>query len=197
MSEINHLTCLLESQVEQRTEELKTAHRKLLQTDRLASLGQLAASVAHEINNPISGVLNLSMLMQRILKEDGIPPNRIEDFRKYLSQVISETSRVGRIIKVKNLQRENAILRKKLTRNYSFHDVISKNSKMHEIFNLVRDISYLRSTVLIQGESGTGKELIARSIHPRKISASSRATGAQGRAGQFRRACRCARLRNR
>jgi DNA-binding NtrC family response regulator len=72
---------------------------------------------------------------------------------------------VGRIIKVKNLQRENAILRKALTRNYSFHDIISKNSRMHEIFELVRDISSLRSTVLIQGESGTGKELIARSIH--------------------------------
>jgi DNA-binding NtrC family response regulator len=72
---------------------------------------------------------------------------------------------VGRILKVKNLQRENAILRKKLTRNYSFHDIISKNARMHEVFQLVRDVSSLRSTVLIQGESGTGKELIARSIH--------------------------------
>jgi two-component system, NtrC family, sensor kinase len=98
MTEVNQVTQSLESKVEKRTEELKTAHRKLLQTDRMASLGQLAASVAHEINNPISGVLNLSMLMQRILKDDGIPPNRIADFRKYLSQVISETSRVGRIV---------------------------------------------------------------------------------------------------
>ncbi len=72
---------------------------------------------------------------------------------------------VSRIIKVKNLQRENTILRKKLTRQYSFHDIISKNSKMHEIFQLVQEISSLRSTVLIEGESGTGKELIARAIH--------------------------------
>ncbi len=72
---------------------------------------------------------------------------------------------VGRIIKVKNLQRENAILRKKLKRQYSFHDIISKNSKMHEIFELIRQIASLRSTVLIQGASGTGKELIARAIH--------------------------------
>ncbi len=98
MAEINQFTQNLESKVEQRTEQLKTAHRKLLQTDRMASLGQLAASVAHEINNPISGVLNLSMLMQRILKDDGIPPDRIADFRRYLSQVINETSRVGRIV---------------------------------------------------------------------------------------------------
>ena len=73
-------------------EQLKAAQKKLLQNDRLASLGQLSASVAHEINNPISGVLNLSMLMQRMLKDDGIPPNRIEEFRKYLGQVTAETA---------------------------------------------------------------------------------------------------------
>jgi DNA-binding NtrC family response regulator len=72
---------------------------------------------------------------------------------------------VDRIIKVKNLQRQNILLKKKLTRQYSFHDIISKNPKMHDIFQLVRDIASLRSTVLIQGESGTGKELIARAIH--------------------------------
>ncbi len=72
---------------------------------------------------------------------------------------------VERIIKVKNLQRENLILRKKLTKQYSFHDIISKNPKMEEIFQLIQEIASLRSTVLIQGESGTGKELIARAIH--------------------------------
>ncbi|MFN7998737.1 MAG: ATP-binding protein [Bryobacteraceae bacterium] len=98
MGEINEFTQKLESKVAERTEELRAAHQKLRQSDRLASLGQLAASVAHEINNPISGVLNLSMLMQRILKDDGIPPERVPDFRKYLSQVVSETARVGRIV---------------------------------------------------------------------------------------------------
>ncbi|MFA6958512.1 MAG: sigma-54 dependent transcriptional regulator [Thermoanaerobaculia bacterium] len=72
---------------------------------------------------------------------------------------------VGRIIKVKNLQRENLILRKKLTKQYSFHDIVSKNPRMVEIFDLIRDVASLRSTVLIQGASGTGKELVARAIH--------------------------------
>ena len=54
--------------------------------------------MAHEINNPVSGVLNLSMLLQRMLKDDGIPQNRIAEFRKYLGQVTSETARVGRIV---------------------------------------------------------------------------------------------------
>ncbi|MCM2314239.1 MAG: ATP-binding protein [Thermoanaerobaculia bacterium] len=98
MEENAEFTQQLESKVEERTRQLKVAQHKLLQTDRLASLGQLAASVAHEINNPVSGVLNLSMLMQRLLKDDGIPPGRIADFRRYLGQVASETARVGRIV---------------------------------------------------------------------------------------------------
>jgi DNA-binding NtrC family response regulator len=72
---------------------------------------------------------------------------------------------VSRIIRVKNLQRENAILRKKLTRRYSTHDVITKNPRMQEILNLAAEVASLRSTVLIEGESGSGKELVARAIH--------------------------------
>ena len=72
---------------------------------------------------------------------------------------------VQRIVKFKNLQRENVILRKRLSRQYEFQDVISKNARMHEIFALIREVANLRSTVLIQGESGTGKEMIARAIH--------------------------------
>ncbi len=98
MAENSQFTQNLETKVEERTAQLKTAHRKLLQTDRMASLGQLAASVAHEINNPVSGVLNLSMLMQRLLKDGGVPRDRVEDFRKYLSQVTHETTRIGRIV---------------------------------------------------------------------------------------------------
>jgi len=98
VAEINDFTQSLESKVEQRTEQLKIAHQKLLQTDRLASLGRLSASVAHEINNPISGVLNLSMLMQRVLTDNGIPEGRVLDFKRYLGQVVGETTRVGRIV---------------------------------------------------------------------------------------------------
>jgi len=95
---VSEMTRTLESKVAERTEQLKAAHQKLLQADRLASLGQLAASVAHEINNPISGVLNLSMLLERIISNGQIPPGREAEVRKYLSQISSETARVGRIV---------------------------------------------------------------------------------------------------
>ncbi len=72
---------------------------------------------------------------------------------------------VSRIIKVKNLQRENVLLRKRLSRQYSFHDLVGKSAKIEEIFALIKEVASLKSTVLIQGESGTGKELVARAIH--------------------------------
>jgi len=98
LAELNELAQNLETKVAERTGQLKVAQQRLMQTDRLASLGQLAASVAHEINNPVSGVLNLSMLLQRIMGDGGIPPGREAEFRKYLGQISSETARVGRIV---------------------------------------------------------------------------------------------------
>ncbi len=98
MAELNQATQDLELKVKDRTKQLEVAHQKLLQSDRLASLGQLSATVAHEINNPISGVLNLAMLLDRIMKDDGIPQDRVPEFRKYIGQIIDETTRVGRIV---------------------------------------------------------------------------------------------------
>ena len=72
---------------------------------------------------------------------------------------------VSRILKLKKLQTENVILRKKISRSYRHHDIITKNPRMEEILALTQEIASLRSTVLICGESGTGKELVARAIH--------------------------------
>jgi len=98
VAELNEMQQTLESKVDERTQQLKAAQRKLIQSDRLATLGQLAASVAHEINNPVSGVLNLSMLLERLMASGNYPPGREAEFRKYLSLISTETARVGRIV---------------------------------------------------------------------------------------------------
>jgi two-component system NtrC family sensor kinase len=98
LGEINQAAQVLEAKVAERTAQLQQAQRRLLQADRLASLGQLAASVAHEINNPLSGVLNFSALMGRILKDEGIPKERVPEFRGYLERVTEQTARAGRIV---------------------------------------------------------------------------------------------------
>jgi PAS domain S-box-containing protein len=56
-------------------------------------------------------------------------------------------------------------LRKEVEKAYSFQDIISKNKKIKNIFDILPTIAVNESSVLITGESGTGKELFARAIH--------------------------------
>jgi PAS domain S-box-containing protein len=88
----------LELIVEERTRELQETHAKLLHKDKMASLGKLAASVVHEINNPIAGILNLVLLIKRILKEEQEGGKGKESFDRYLSLMETETRRISRIV---------------------------------------------------------------------------------------------------
>ena len=72
---------------------------------------------------------------------------------------------MDRALRQRALQDEVLGLRQELKETYSFNNIISRNPKMHSIFELVRHISGTKSTVLIEGETGTGKELIAKAIH--------------------------------
>jgi len=56
-------------------------------------------------------------------------------------------------------------LKKELSQKYTFGDIVSKNHFIHDLFNILPNISGSDSTVLIQGASGTGKELFAKAIH--------------------------------
>jgi signal transduction histidine kinase len=77
--------------------ELKTLRGQLMQSEKLAIMGQLAAGVAHEINNPITGILTYIRLMMKKVEKIDLPPKESEDFKKYLSIMERETSNVGRI----------------------------------------------------------------------------------------------------
>jgi DNA-binding NtrC family response regulator len=72
---------------------------------------------------------------------------------------------VERLIRVHELQVENRLLRERLAGRRHFHDLVSRSPRMHEVFELIRNVASLRSTVLVQGESGTGKEMVARALH--------------------------------
>ena len=63
------------------------------------------------------------------------------------------------------LRKENERLRKEVQKEYSFKNIISKNEKMLNLFEVIKKVAPYKSTILITGESGTGKELIARALH--------------------------------
>ena len=71
---------------------------RILHQDKMMSLGRLAASVVHEINNPLSGILNYLRLMIRILQQGPPAQDRIEKFQHYLNLVETETRRCSQIV---------------------------------------------------------------------------------------------------
>jgi two-component system NtrC family sensor kinase len=82
----------LEAKVEQRTHELLAAKAEVAQGEKLASIGVLSAGIAHELNNPLTGVLTFTSLMRKKVK-DGT-----EDAED-LDLVIRETKRCAAIIR--------------------------------------------------------------------------------------------------
>ena len=55
----------LEERVDQKTRELKRAHEQVLHIEKMATIGKMAAVVAHEINNPLSGILTYAKLIRK------------------------------------------------------------------------------------------------------------------------------------
>ncbi len=72
---------------------------------------------------------------------------------------------IDRAVYKQNMEKENIQLKSRLTDKEKFENIVGKNRKMLEIFEVIDTISQTDSTVLIAGASGTGKELIAKAIH--------------------------------
>jgi signal transduction histidine kinase len=73
--------------------DLVRAEKGLWRSQRLASIGRLAAEIAHEMNNPLTSILTFSKLAISILEEDPPPTHRLAELQKYLSYLMSETER--------------------------------------------------------------------------------------------------------
>jgi len=86
------LTNTLEEKVKEQTEELRAAQDWLIQSEKLSSLGKLAAGIAHEINNPLTSILLNSHLIAENLKNDN-------NLNENLELIIDETSRCSSIVK--------------------------------------------------------------------------------------------------
>lgn len=88
----------LASRWKQREQELKSDLNKLIQEDRLISLGKLVASCVHEINNPIQGLLTFSHLMKEMLAADPLSAADIGKMREFATLMADELERCGHII---------------------------------------------------------------------------------------------------
>jgi two-component system NtrC family sensor kinase len=92
-------TRLLEERVEQKTKELKRAHEHMLQVEKMASIGKLGAIVAHEINNPLAGILTYAKLLKKWVARPERDAQRQEQVIGALDLIESESRRCGEIVK--------------------------------------------------------------------------------------------------
>ena len=120
----------LEEKVRLRTEELVAMQARVAQSERLASLGMLAAGVAHEVNNPLGGILALTVLSVEDMREDD--PNR-----ENLEEVVRQTERCRDIVRgLLEFSRQSKGNTEPVNLNYVLEDTLSLVGKQAMFFNI-------------------------------------------------------------
>lgn len=96
--EIKNLSDTLNDKVNEKTEELKNIYNQVYLIEKLASLGKLSATVAHELNNPLAGIL----IMSKFVKKKIISTGKEEEYAElieHLDLISNESARCGKIVK--------------------------------------------------------------------------------------------------
>lgn len=89
----------MEERVEHKTRELKRAHDQMLAVEKLASIGKMAAVVAHEVNNPLSGILTYAKLVRKWVDKGTTDDVHREEAHECLDLIASESRRCGELVK--------------------------------------------------------------------------------------------------
>jgi two-component system NtrC family sensor kinase len=96
-AEVAGVQAHIEEQVRRKTAELERVHRTLLNSEKMASIGKLAATVAHEINNPLFGILTYARLVLRELLKHDVPQR--DEMAEQLQTIERESKRCGELVK--------------------------------------------------------------------------------------------------
>lgn len=149
--ELQNWSQQLEYKVQKKSEELLEAQNELIHIERIASLGKLSSSVAHEINNPLSGVLTYTKLVNKQLSKLEFDPVKKESMLKNLTVIENETKRCGDIVKglldfskKDQLNFENVHLHKVLKETFDLmsHQMKIANIDFRTIFNAQSDMVF-------------------------------------------------------
>ncbi len=120
------ITSVITKKWEKRVRRMESDMKKLIQEDRMISLGKLVASSVHEINNPIQGLLTFSCMMEEILQKEHISERDLASLKAYMPHMTQELERCGNIVSgLLAFSRGNAMEFKKVNINDIIASVLS------------------------------------------------------------------------
>ncbi len=130
--EIEEYNRNLEQKIIERTHELEDAQTQLIQSEKLAGIGQLAAGVAHELNNPLGGILGYAQFtLEKMEKKEiaTLTPKDYESFKRYLRDIETQTRRCKTIV-------QNLLKFSRSSSKVEFHDT-DVNQVMEETMTFI------------------------------------------------------------
>jgi two-component system, NtrC family, sensor kinase len=138
----------LERKVEVRTAELRRMQAQMIQSEKMVAIGKLAAGVAHEINNPLTGVLTNSSLMLEDLPDD-------HPWREDVQTIVNETLRCRKIVKgLLDFSRQTKPQRTLLNMNQVVEDVLAlvRNQTVFRSIRITYDLDSKLPAVLADAD---------------------------------------------
>jgi len=147
------ITKEMSSRMEVSVRKMKSDLNKLVEEDRLISIGKLAASCVHEINNPIQGLLTFSYLMQKILAEGSPEGEDLEQLKQIASLMSDELDRCGNIVSgLLSFSRESSMETCAFDLNEVLKAVITLTQHKMELQGIEFNVELSRHLLMINGD---------------------------------------------